>query len=49
MGGVSLHLRCEDTRKKITEIKKTEEQEWVIVFTNKTASILISLARRRSC
>ncbi len=42
-------VRVDDNPNPKQRQKRTEEQEWVVAPTNKTASILISLARRRSC
>ena len=39
--------RWQDAEKGATEMKKTEEQEWVVAATNTAAQILISQGRRR--
>ncbi len=48
MGGASLELRCvENIAKRMIVTKRIGESEWVAALTNRTASILISLARWR--
>lgn len=39
----------EEARRELRDTKRTEEQERAVVPTGTTASILVSLARRRNC
>ena len=51
MGGAQKKIakmaRWQDAEKGATEMRRTEEQEWVVAATNTAAQILISQGRRR--